>query len=100
MVKILSPAAMDVADAGRTGVDELTSACLQASDPKSLLPVAGGDPDKYRQQDHHEQDWENADHHRQGEPDRQAVSLFLGAREPLVAHVVAVDPKRIGDARA
>ncbi len=31
---------------------------------------------------------------------RQAVGLLLGARQPLVAHVVGIDAQRVGDARA
>src|SRR6266849_3030097 len=52
-----------------------------------------------RQHDHDEDHGKNADHHRQREFCWKAVGFFLSARETLVAHVVAVDPERVGDAR-
>jgi hypothetical protein len=54
----------------------------------------------HRQQDDYEDRREDADHHRHRQLGRQRIGLFLGPREPLVAHVVAIDPQGIGDAGA
>jgi len=53
----------------------------------------------HRQQNDHEQHREDADHHRHGQLGRQRISSFLGPREPLVAHVIAVDAHCVGNAR-
>src|SRR5919106_2848922 len=58
------------------------------------------EPHEGRQHDDDHEHREYAQHQRHGELCRQAVGLLLGARQPLVAHVVAVDAKRLGHAGA
>ena len=51
------------------------------------------------QQNDHKQDREDADHHRHRQLGRQGIGFFLGAREPLVAHIIAIYAHCVSDAR-
>src|SRR5205085_4289038 len=52
------------------------------------------------EQDHHHDDRKDAQYERHRQLSGQAVGLLLGARHALVAHIVAVDAQRLGQARA
>lgn len=56
--------------------------------------------DDHRKENDHEQNRKYANHHWDRQLGWQRVGFLLGAREPLVPHIVAVNAHRISDARA
>src|SRR5215212_8407390 len=96
MVNSLSPPPRDIADRRPEGFPVAPPGTYPA--PASMGHEFELDVD--RKHDDDDDDREDAQDERHRELGREAVGLFLGNRHPLMAHVVAVDPKRLGKARS